>query len=97
MANARWPGLHERACWAPVLSACMPCIWTKSELALLASTGTNVAHCPTSNLKLASGFRPVAQMRQLGINVGLGTDGAASNNRLDLFGEMRLASLLAKG
>ena len=69
----------------------------ESELALLASTGTNVAHCPTSNLKLASGFSPVAQMRQLGINVGLGTDGAASNNRLDLFGEMRLASLLAKG
>jgi 5-methylthioadenosine/S-adenosylhomocysteine deaminase len=68
-----------------------------NELQLLASTGCNIAHCPTSNLKLASGFAPVARMRQLGINVGLGTDGAASNNRLDLFGEMRLASLLAKG
>jgi 5-methylthioadenosine/S-adenosylhomocysteine deaminase len=67
------------------------------DLQLLAATGCSVAHCPTSNLKLASGFAPVAKMRQLGINVGLGTDGAASNNRLDLFGEMRLASLLAKG
>ena len=68
-----------------------------NDLQLLATTGCSIAHCPTSNLKLASGFAPVAQMRQLGINVGLGTDGAASNNRLDLFGEMRLASLLAKG
>ena len=67
------------------------------DLQLLASTGCSIAHCPTSNLKLASGFAPVARMRQLGINVGLGTEGAASNNRLDLFGEMRLASLLAKG
>lgn len=67
------------------------------DLKLMADTGCNIAHCPTSNLKLASGFAPVAKMRQLGINVGLGTDGAASNNRLDLFGEMRLASLLAKG
>ncbi|WP_428825273.1 TRZ/ATZ family hydrolase [Azonexus sp. IMCC34842] len=70
---------------------------TKSELELIAATGGHIAHCPTSNLKLASGFAPVVRMRQLGINVGLGTDGAASNNRLDLFGEMRLASLLAKG
>ena len=69
----------------------------EDELQLLASTGSSIAHCPTSNLKLASGFAPVARMRQLGINVGLGTDGAASNNRLDLFAEMRLASLLAKG
>ncbi|RIX43563.1 MAG: TRZ/ATZ family hydrolase [Rhodocyclales bacterium GT-UBC] len=67
------------------------------ELILLANTGASIAHCPTSNLKLASGIAPVARMRQLGINVGLGTDGAASNNRLDLFGEMRLAALLAKG
>ncbi len=69
----------------------------EEDIHLLASTGTNIAHCPTSNLKLASGFSPVAQMRQQGINIGLGTDGAASNNRLDLFGEMRLAALLAKG
>ncbi|WP_265943766.1 TRZ/ATZ family hydrolase [Dechloromonas sp. A34] len=69
----------------------------ESDLELLAATGSSIAHCPTSNLKLASGIAPVVRMRQLGINVGLGTDGAASNNRLDLFGEMRLASLLAKG
>ena len=67
------------------------------DLELLAATGCSVAHCPTSNLKLGNGIAPVAQMRQMGINVGLGTDGAASNNRLDMFGEMRLAALLAKG
>lgn len=70
---------------------------SEDDLQQLKTTNCHVAHCPTSNLKLASGFSPVARMRQLGINVGLGTDGAASNNRLDLFGEMRLASLLAKG
>lgn len=68
-----------------------------SDMCLLADTGCNIAHCPTSNLKLASGFAPVAKMRQHGINIGLGTDGAASNNRLDLLAEMRIASLLAKG
>ncbi|MCG2577099.1 TRZ/ATZ family hydrolase [Dechloromonas sp. XY25] len=67
------------------------------DLELLATTSSNIAHCPTSNLKLASGFAPVAKMRQMGINVGFGTDGAASNNRLDMFAEMRLAALLAKG
>ncbi len=68
-----------------------------AALKLAAETGLSIAHCPTSNLKLGCGIAPVARMRQLGINVGLGTDGAASNNRLDLFGEMKLASLLAKG
>src|SRR5688572_13915698 len=67
------------------------------EIALLAHHGCNVAHCPSSNLKLASGIAPVARMLERGINVGLGTDGAASNNRLDLLGEMRGAALLAKG
>jgi 5-methylthioadenosine/S-adenosylhomocysteine deaminase len=67
------------------------------EITQAAADGLHIAHCPTSNLKLASGFAPVAKMRQAGINVGLGTDGAASNNRLDLFSEMRMASLLAKG
>ena len=69
----------------------------EDDLGLLAASGAHVVHCPSSNLKLASGFAPVARMRQLGINVALGTDGAASNNRLDLFAEMRLAGLLAKG
>ncbi|MDR2677995.1 MAG: TRZ/ATZ family hydrolase [Zoogloeaceae bacterium] len=67
------------------------------EIALLAQRGCHVAHCPTSNLKLGSGVAPLAALLEAGINVGLGTDGAASNNRLDLFQEMRLASLLAKG
>ncbi len=67
------------------------------EIAVLAREGVNIAHCPTSNLKLASGIAPVYAMQQAGINIGLGTDGAASNNRLDLLAEMRLAALLAKG
>jgi 5-methylthioadenosine/S-adenosylhomocysteine deaminase len=66
------------------------------ELAALARSGASVIHCPESNLKLASGFAPVARMQRNGINVALGTDGAASNNDLDLFGEMRTAALLAK-
>jgi 5-methylthioadenosine/S-adenosylhomocysteine deaminase len=69
---------------------------TDEEIALLARHGASVAHCPTSNLKLASGFAPVAKIAAAGINVAIGTDGAASNNRLDMFEEMRLAALLAK-
>lgn len=68
-----------------------------SEIRLLADAGCSIAHCPTSNLKLASGIARIAEMDAAGINIGLGTDGAASNNRLDMFGEMRLAALLAKG
>ena len=67
------------------------------EIALLAEHGCHVAHCPSSNLKLASGIAPLAQLHAHDVNVGLGTDGAASNNRLDIFTEMRLAALLAKG
>jgi len=67
------------------------------EIALFARHGCSVAHCPSSNLKLASGIAPVAKLLEAGVNIGLGTDGAASNNRLDLFAEMRLAALLAKG
>ena len=66
------------------------------EIGLLASSGCHVAHCPTSNMKLASGIAPVGKMLEQGLSVGLGTDGAASNNRLDLFQEMRHAALLAK-
>ena len=69
---------------------------TEPELDMLAGFGCSVAHCPSSNLKLASGFAPVASMLARSINVGLGTDGAASNNRLDLFQEMRTAALMAK-
>lgn len=67
------------------------------DIALLKETATNVVHCPESNLKLASGFCPVHRLQQEGINVALGTDGAASNNDLDMFSEMRTAALLAKG
>jgi 5-methylthioadenosine/S-adenosylhomocysteine deaminase len=67
------------------------------EIGLLAKHGASIAHCPSSNLKLASGIAPVAQLLEAGVNIGLGTDGAASNNRLDMFAEMRLAALLAKG
>jgi 5-methylthioadenosine/S-adenosylhomocysteine deaminase len=70
---------------------------TPDEIELLAEHGCHVAHCPSSNLKLASGIAPVRQLRGKGVNIGLGTDGAASNNRLDILAEMRLAALLAKG
>jgi 5-methylthioadenosine/S-adenosylhomocysteine deaminase len=66
------------------------------EIQLFAREGVSVAHCPSSNLKLASGVAPVARLRQGGVRVGLGTDGAASNNRLDMFTEMRTAALVAK-
>ena len=69
---------------------------THEEIELLANNGSSVAHCPSSNLKLANGFAPVTSMLAEGVNIGLGTDGSASNNRLDLFQEMRLAALLAK-
>ncbi|AUG03494.1 N-ethylammeline chlorohydrolase [Pseudomonas sp. 09C 129] len=66
------------------------------DLALLVETNSNVIHCPESNLKLASGFCPVERLWQAGVNVAVGTDGAASNNDLDLLGEIRTAALLAK-
>jgi 5-methylthioadenosine/S-adenosylhomocysteine deaminase len=66
------------------------------EIELLGRHGCSAVHCPSSNLKLASGFAPVAAMVAAGVNVALGTDGAASNNRLDMFQEMRTAALLAK-
>ncbi len=67
-----------------------------SEIQRLAEAGAHVLHCPEANLKLASGFCPVAALREAGVNVALGTDGVASNNDLDLIGEMRTAALLAK-
>lgn len=68
-----------------------------AEIKLLAEYGCHIAHCPSSNLKLASGIARMAECARHGVNTGLGTDGAASNNRLDMFTEMRLAALLAKG
>lgn len=67
------------------------------EIEMLAASGAHVVHCPESNLKLASGFCPVARLLDAGVNVALGTDGAASNNDLNMLGEMRTAALLGKG
>jgi len=66
------------------------------EIATLKNTGTNVVHCPSSNLKLGSGIAPIAKLLEEGISVSLGADGAACNNRLDMFTEMRTAALLQK-
>ncbi|MGH8110654.1 MAG: TRZ/ATZ family hydrolase [Rhodanobacteraceae bacterium] len=68
-----------------------------AEIELCAGAGVSVVHCPESNLKLASGFCPAEKLRRAGVNLALGTDGAASNNDLDMFGELRTAALLAKG
>jgi 5-methylthioadenosine/S-adenosylhomocysteine deaminase len=67
------------------------------EIALLGLRGCSIAHCPASNMKLGSGIAPIAQLLDSGAGVAIGTDGAASNNRLDVLGELRLAALLAKG
>jgi len=69
---------------------------TATEIRTMAEEGVSVLHCPESNQKLASGFCPVEELRQQGVNVALGTDGAASNNDLDMLGEMRTAALLGK-
>lgn len=68
----------------------------RDEMFALKEAGAGVAHCPTSNLKLASGIAPIPTMLEVGLNVGVGTDGPASNNDLDMFEETRLAALLAK-
>jgi 5-methylthioadenosine/S-adenosylhomocysteine deaminase len=74
------------------------CVWVdKEEIEMLAKREVKVAHCVESNLKLASGIAPVPDMLRAGISVSLGTDGAASNNDLDIFGEMRTAALVHKG
>ena len=89
--------LHDMGMLIPQLQAVHMTQLSDEEIQLLAETGTHVVHCPESNLKLASGFCPVAKLLAAGVNVALGTDGAASNNDLDMFGEMRTAALLAKG
>lgn len=69
---------------------------SKDEIDVLAKTKTNVAHCPSSNLKLGSGIAPIMDLLERGVSVSLGADGAACNNRLDMFTEMRTAALLQK-
>ena len=69
---------------------------TEAEIQLCAERGVHVAHCAESNLKLASGFCPACALQRVGVNLAIGTDGCASNNDLDMFGELRTAALLAK-
>jgi 5-methylthioadenosine/S-adenosylhomocysteine deaminase len=70
---------------------------TAADMALCAQRGVSVVHCPESNLKIAAGICPITALLRHGVNVALGTDGAASNNDLDMLSEMRMAALLAKG
>lgn len=73
------------------------CVWlSPDEIQIMADTGTAVSHCPTSNAKLAGGIAPILEMQQAGVTIGLGTDGNISNNNLDMFEEMKFASLLQK-
>ena len=89
--------LHRLGLLSPALIGVHAVHLNDEEISLLARHGCSIAHCPSSNLKLASGIAPVAALADKGVNIGLGTDSAASNNRLDILQEMRIASLLAKG
>ncbi|MFA5982463.1 MAG: TRZ/ATZ family hydrolase [Methylococcaceae bacterium] len=88
--------LHELGLISPNFMAVHMTQLTDAEIKQFAEAGAHLIHCPESNLKLASGFSPIAQCLAAGINVALGTDGAASNNDLDMLSEMRTAALLAK-
>lgn len=91
--------LARKGVWDGTRGMCAHSVWVDSEdMQLMKQAGISVLHCPTSNLKLGSGIAPVARMRrEYGINVALGTDGASSNNNLDLFPELKLAALLQSG
>lgn len=88
--------LQKLGLLSPRLGAVHMTQLTEDEIALCAHMGVHVIHCPESNMKLASGFCPVQKLLDASVNVALGTDGAASNNDLDMLGEMRIAALLAK-
>ena len=88
--------LHELGLLSNRLIAVHMTQLTPEEIELVQKTQTNVIHCPESNLKLASGIAPIVKLLRAGVNVAIGTDGAASNNDLDLFSEMRTASFTAK-
>lgn len=88
--------LHALGLLGPRLLAVHATQLADEEITLLAETGASVVHCPHSNLKLASGFCPVHRLQRAGVNVALGTDGAASNNDLDMFAEMQTAAMLGK-
>jgi 5-methylthioadenosine/S-adenosylhomocysteine deaminase len=89
--------LSELGLVTPALMAAHMTQLTDEEIADVARNGISVVHCPSSNLKLASGFCPVAKLMKAGVNVAIGTDGAASNNTLDMLAEMKQTALLAKG
>jgi 5-methylthioadenosine/S-adenosylhomocysteine deaminase len=95
MSPIRW--LREQGLFETKVVAAHCVHVDEAELRILSRSGAGVIHNPTSNLKLASGVAPVQRMLELGIGVGIGTDGTASNNDLDMFEEMRLAALIAKG
>ena len=88
--------LHHLGATGPGFIAIHGVHLAAEDIELLATHGGHVVHCPASNMKLGSGIAPIAALVAKGINIGLGTDGPASNNRLDLFSEMRLAALLGK-
>jgi 5-methylthioadenosine/S-adenosylhomocysteine deaminase len=88
--------LEQLGLVSPLLAAVHMTELDEPEIDLLAARGASVIHCPESNLKLVSGRCPVARLLAAGVNVALGTDGASSNNDLDMFGEMRSAALLGK-
>jgi 5-methylthioadenosine/S-adenosylhomocysteine deaminase len=88
--------LEQLGLLSPALMAVHMTQLTEAEITQVAKAGVHVVHCPESNLKLASGFCPAAKLDTSGINLALGSDGAASNNDLNLFGEMRTAALLGK-
>lgn len=89
--------LHNLGLITPSFIAVHMTQLTEQEIQDFAEAGAHIVHCPESNLKLASGFCPVQKCLDAGINIALGTDGAASNNDLDMLGEMHTAALLAKG
>jgi len=73
------------------------CVWVSSkDIKKLAASKSNVVHCPVSNMKLASGFSPVQRLWSSGVNVCLGTDGASSNNNLNIFQEMKVSAIAEK-
>ncbi len=88
--------LYRLGLVSPRLQAVHMTQLTDAEIEMFATAGGHVLHCPECNLKLASGFCPVDKLIKAGVNVAIGTDGAASNNDLDMFGEMRTAALLSK-
>lgn len=88
--------LHDLGVTGPGFVAIHAVHVSTEDIELLATQGCHVVHCPVSNMKLGAGIAPVAALLARGVNVALGTDGAASNDRLDVLGEMRVAALLAK-